>query len=419
MKHIYLFLTTLIISLLVIGCDRGEDPSYNELSVETTDIVLNLTKDDTKREVKILSDNKNYRLEYLNKSDADQLEKDTTRVEIQQEGNVFTFIGKKRGIVYFRLYDWTNQESLIKVDVQEEVENIVLIKDYFLFRLGDQSQELEIYDGNGGYEVTFDDPEQKVVEVNLVEPEEQNLSNDPYLIKGYITITPKSIGKTILKVTDSVGKTTTATLEVKGVPAPLQWIGYDEILVMETEASITIPFEGGEPEYSVVSTSDSNAKATIDNDTKTITVTTGRSTVQVTITLSDNSGQKLPLIIQVDKPFLSDNGTRLFLQRKRIFISKTKRGGGYIASLDKTILESGSNSTSYGITFTGDLTIGEKTAARIYKLSRGIEVEGSSVPLSECKLEQIEDNYYWFTFTEEDTEDKGYMVIQGPDELAL
>lgn len=421
MKHIYLFLTTILISLFAISCDRGEDPSYNDLSIEATDIVLDRTKGDTIKEIKLLSDNNNYRLEYVNQSDGDQMLKDSAKVELRQDGKVFTFIGKKRGIVYFKLYDWTNQESLIKVNVKEEVD-LVLNEEEILFRLGDQSQNIEIYDGNGGYEFSFDDPEQKVVDVNLVEPEEQDLTTDLYQIKGNITITPKSIGKTILKVTDSAGKQFMVNLEVKDVPVPLQLVDYDasKVLMMTSNETRVISYEGGEPEYTLSSSSTLLLTATLDTEAKTITiVASDRSTSQVKVTLKDGSGQEIVLTIQMDKPFLEDKSLRIFKGRKRSTISNANRGGSYIASLNRTVFEVGSTYTSYGITYSGNLEVGEKTDARLYDIAKGKEKEGTSVPLSVCTLEKVEDNYYWFTFTEEETGDEGYMVFQGPDELGF
>lgn len=419
MKHIYLFLTTILISLCVISCDRGEDPSYNDLSVDATDIVLDRTKGDTIREIKLLSDNNNYRLVYVNQGDGGQMLKDSARVGLEQDGKIFTFIGKKRGIVYFKLYDWTNQESLIKVNVKEEVD-LVLNKEEILFRLGDPSQEIEIYDGNGDYEFTFDNPEQKVVDVNLIEPEEQDLSSDLYQIKGNITVTPKSIGKTVLKVTDSAGKQFTVDLEVKDLPVPLQLVGCDvsKILLMTSGETRIFSYEGGEPDYTLTSSSATLLNASIDTEAKTITlVASDRATSQVKVTLRDGSKQELVLTVQMDKPFLEDKTLRIFKQRKRSTISNGSRGGSYIASLNRTVFEVGATYTSYGITYTGNLEVGEKTAARIYDISKGVEKDGTSVPLSVCTLEKVEDNYYWFTFIEEETGDEGYMVFQGPDEL--
>lgn len=419
MKHIYILLTTILITLFAVSCDRGEDPSYNELSVDVTDIVLDRTKGDTIRDIKLLSDNNNYRLEYVNQSNGDQMLKDSAKVELLQNDKIFTFIGKKRGIVYFKLYDWTNQESLIKVTVKEDVD-LVLNEEEILFRLGDESQEIEIYDGNGGYEFTFDNPEQKVVDVNLVEPEDQDLTTDLYQIKGNITVAPKSVGKTVLKVTDSTGKQFAVNLEVKDLPIPLQLVDIDpnKVLFMETSSTLVIPFEGGESGYNV-SSSSSVITASLDQDAKEITLTSKTSASKVNITLTDNAGQKIVLTVQVDKPFLEDKTLRIFRKRSRSTISNTIKGGGYLASMNKTIFEVGSTYIGFGITYTGNLEIGEKTEARIYDVYRGQEKEGTSTPLSICTLEKVEDNYYWFTFTEAETGDEGYMVFQGPNELKM
>ncbi|WP_145996402.1 hypothetical protein [Dysgonomonas massiliensis] len=423
MRKIYLFFTAILTSLFVISCDRGEDPTYNDLSLESTDVVLNLTKGETVKEVKLLSNNNNYRIEYVNKLDAPQLTKDTARVELQEGKDVFTFIGKKRGVVYFKLYDWTNQESIIKVDVKETVDLVLdLSKNELEFRQGDEERNIEIYDGNGNYEFTFDDPEQKIVDVNLVEPEEQDLSNDPYQIKGNITIIPKNVGKTTLKITDSEGKKVDVAIEVKDVAASLQFVGYDpsKILFMETNSTLVIPFEGGEPGYEVTSSSSASILGTsIDTEAKTITLSAKNSATQPTVTLTDGSGQKIVLIVQIDKPFLEDKTLRIFKNRKRSTISNTLRGGDYIPSLNRTIFEVGSTYTSYGITYTGDVEVGTKSEARIYDISKGQEKEGTSISLSVCTLEKVEDNHYWFTFTEEETGDEGYMVFKGPDVLGF
>lgn len=414
MKHIYLFLTAILISLFAISCDRGEDPSYNKLSLDATNIVLDLTKGDIKKDIKLLSDNGNYRLEYAHKSDAVQFEKDLAKVELVQDNNVFTFIGKKRGVVYFKLYDWTSQESLITVEVKEDVE-LLLKAEKESIRINVSEFKTEVYDGNGGYQITSNTPE--IATAILVEPEEPEIGLDPFRVKADIIITPLAIGEASFTVTDVSGQEKNLILEIDEAQMPFEFTDKKfDIIVGEP---LTIQFKGGNGGYIYKSTSRVNIQ--IDEETRTITAS-GLTRGSSTITIEDRYNQKISLTFYVDTPFLEDSSPRMRRSPNTFVTLKTDvRIIEYVESTNMTIMQSGSSGSymsGYGLTYTGDLEVGKKGVGRLYDYDKNGE-KANARELSKCEIVQIRDGVYWITFTEKETGYEGYMVFQGPDELGF
>lgn len=415
MKNIYKYLLLVLPILFLASCDRGENPDYATLDVDVDWVEINLTKvgDPQEKEIIIISDNGDYKLFYVNKEDEAQMKIDTSRVDVKVNGKNILFVGKKRGVVDFKLLDWANKEKIISVYVKEDVD-LVLEKNSVSTRVGSIARTT-VYDGNGGYTIESLKPE--IATATITEPEigEQEKNHSSFLIKGEIEITALAVGQAEFKIKDINGHEQILKVNVSETLVPMSFIGINlnekvDVVIGAPEPTV-IKFTGGNGVYTATGGTAASIEYTLDEEAKTLSIK-GKTRVGVTITIKDKEGQEIKVDVLMDYPFLENSTVRM--KRNNVFESMSAtytRTIDYNSRLNFTTIAISTKYLGVALEFTGNLSVGKKTNGRTYKLNSTGENIGTSIALTECEIVKVENNTYWITFVEEGTGYKGYLVV--------
>lgn len=413
MKNIYKYLLLVLPILFLASCDRGENPDYATLDVDVDWVEINLAKggEPQKKEITITSDNGDYKLFYVNKENETQMKIDTSRVDVKVDVKRILFVGKKRGVVDFKLSDWANKEKIISVYVKEDVD-LVLEKNSLSTRVGNIARTT-VYDGNGGYTIESLKPEIATATVSEPEIGEQEKNHSSFLIKGEIEIMALAVGQAEFKIKDVNGHEQILKVNVSEALVPMGFIGINpnekvDVVIGAPEPTV-IKFTGGNGGYTATGGTASSIEYTLDEDTKTLIIK-GKTRVGVTIIIKDKEGQEIKVDLLMDYPFLDNSTVRM--KRNNVFETMyTNRTINYDARLKSTRILISSSILGVGLEFKGDLSIGKKTDGRTYKLGMAGETAGTSIALTACEIVKVENNTYWITFVEEGTGYKGYLVV--------
>lgn len=276
---IYMVGALLSSAILTFSCSDDDAPTYNELSVDKTELLIKI--DNPTAEVNITNGNGNYKISV----------KDESIATAVIEGNKILFTGLKNGMTTATVIDWTKHSSVINVRVKEdyvlalEKNELMLIKDV------KATEQIGIISGNGGYKVESSD--ETIATATLTDDEKVEIT---VISNGYVdvTVTDMDGNKEVIKVTAAehlfeIGDLPTETWEPSEVK---------EILI-----------KSGNGDYEAIEGFDTEI-ASVEIVDNSIKITGNNKAGETTITIKDKMGftieipVKVEYKIQVDKLIL-------------------------------------------------------------------------------------------------------------------
>ena len=70
----------------------------------------------------------------------------------------------------------------------------------------------------------------------------------------------------------------------------------------------------------------------------------------------------------------------------------------------------GTYASGFAVQFTGDLTKGNKGDAVLYKVTRNAVDKKVKYPIEDCRIDKVEDGWYWVSFLEPNCTIRSYMI---------
>lgn len=267
-----------------------------------------------------------------------------------------------------------------------------------------ESKTLEVYTGNGGYSITSSDESVATAKI----------SED-----GKIDITSIAPGTTTLSVKDKHNKT--ADISVK-VIRKLVVDNSADITYLVIDEPVTIKILDGNGEY----TCKGNGSATYlkcsmaENGTEVIVEGLKRYRYNKTITISDKEGQSIDIYVNtIDDPYLVNPSYRYLIAGSYAYQSlSTSKAGEAIYSpefnISQLIIKSATatSATGFAVEFTGDLSVGTKTKPMLYKVAKGKVDKSKEYPIEDCRIDKIEDGWYWVSFIEPGYTVRSYFITK-------
>lgn len=273
-------------AMLTFGC--SEDlPSYSELTVDSNELFIQADGENPFAEVNITSGNGNYKVEVTNEDVA----------TATMNGDKVVFNGLKNGTTTATLTDWTHHSTVINIRVKEDFE-LKLDKEELILTLSEEpgvivSGTVDIMSGNGGYVATSSNEAVAMAEI---------------IAGNKVLVTAVAVGHCDVTVTDADGNETTLTvtvckglLEVEDIADRIWGIG-------ETSTVQIVSGNGG---YTVTSSNESIATATIEGDVISVT---GKAAGEATLTVTDQMELITELVIKVKAVLSVDRSAIDFIQ---------------------------------------------------------------------------------------------------------
>lgn len=375
---------------LFSGCDE-DLPSYANLTVNAETLTINLDET-TEGSFSIVEGNGGYK---VNSSDA-------TVATAVISGNEVIVTGLEYGTATLTVTDWTKKSANVKIIVDQEQELVIKTSSTTMF-FG-ESKTLEVYTGNGGYSITSSDESVATAKI----------SED-----GKIDITSIAPGTATLTVKDKHNQT--ADISVK-VIRKLVVDNSADITYLVIDEPVTIKILDGNGEY----TCKGNGSATYlkcsmaENGTEVIVEGLKRYRYNKTITISDKEGQSIDIYVNtIDDPYLVNPSYRYLIAGSYAYLyPSTSKAGEVIYSselnISQLIIKSATttSATGFAVEFTGDLNVGTKTKPMLYKVAKGKVDKSTEYPIEDCRIDKIEDGWYWVSFIEPGYTVRSYFITK-------
>lgn len=374
---------------LLSGCDE-DLPTYTNLSVNTETLTINLDET-TEGSFSIIEGNGGYKVTSSNAKIATAV----------VSGNEVIVTGLEYGTATLTITDWARKSASVKVVVDQEQDLVAKTSSTTMF-FGEQ-KTLEIYTGNGGYSITSSDESVATAKI----------SED-----GKIEITSFVPGTTTLTIQDRRNKT--AEISVK-VIRRLVVDNIENIDYLSIGAPVTIKILDGNGNYSCKNNgSDTYLKCTMaENGTDVIIEGRKRTRFNKTITISDKEGQSIAINVNtIDEPYLANPSYRYLIAASSSYQAvSTSKVGEVIYSkefnLSQLVIKStGSFALGFAVQFSGDLEEGAKTNAFLYRVSRNAIDKSVSYPIEDCRIDKVEDGWYWVSFLEPGYSVRSYLITK-------
>lgn len=391
MKRNLLYLAGFLLAATTIftGCS-DDDPSYHELVPNTQELIINF--DETPEgTIQMLQGNGNYKIVSSN-------EEVVTAVA---EGNAIKVTALKAGSANLTITDWAKMSTSVKVIVDQLSELVLAVSSTKMYP--NESKAIQIHTGNRGYKVTVD--KESVAKATVDE-------------EGRIQVESLSPGIATVTVTDRLNKST--KLSVKVIKHML--IDNSEgIPYLSIGDPVTIKILDGNGGYTCVN----NGSATYlkcsmaENGTEAIVEGLRRYRFNKTITISDQEGESFTLTVSyVDDPYLVNPSYRYFVAGSTSYQTMSTSSVGTVThaaefNMSELVMKgTGTSASGFAIQFTGDLTVGEKTNAVLYKVTRNAIDKSVKYPAEECRIDKVEDGWYWVSFVEPIGVARSYMITK-------
>lgn len=396
MKRNLLYLAGIVLSAsgLFSSCDE-DVPSYTNLATDTETLTINLDEA-AEGSFRIVEGNGNYKVT-------------SSKAEIATavvSGDEVIVTGLEYGTATLTVTDWAKQSASVKVIVDKEQELVMRTSSTTMF-FG-ESKTLEVYTGNGGYSIVSSNESAATAKI----------SED-----GKITINAIAPGTTTLTVKDRRNKT--ADISVK-VIRQLTVDHPDQISCMIVGEVATIKILDGNGGYTC---STDGSKTYIkcemsEDETEVIITGLKRTRLNKTVTIKDQEGQTIAIpVMYIDDPYLEAPSYRYLVKgysSYQTFSSTTMKDGKitYSPEFNMTqliISNTGSLISGYAIEFNGDLTKGEKNDAVVYRYYKKIVEKDKPYAVEDCRIDKVEDGWYWISFQEPDCPIRSYIITKQPE----
>lgn len=375
---------------LFSGCSE-DDPSYANLVADKQELTINL---DEKAEgvIQIIQGNGNYKVTSSNE--------DVVTATIDNDQIQVT--GLKAGDANVTITDWAKMSTNVKVIVDQLVDLVLKVSSTVMYPNEDKT--IEVYTGNGGYSITVDNP--SIAKATI---------ND----KGQIQIESLTPGTATFTVKDRRDKTTELIVKVKKrmVVDNSENIPY---LVIGTPATIKI-LDGNSGYTCTAGGSATYLKCSMSEDgTEVIIEGLKRYRYNNKVTIADQDGEKIEVTITaIDDPYLENPSYRYMLAGSYSYQSlSTSKVGEIMHSADFNLSQllvkssTTSSASGYAVQFTGDLGVGSKTNATLYKVTRNAVDKNVGYPIEDCRIDKVEDGWYWVSFLEPGYTVRSYFITK-------
>ena len=375
---------------LFSGCSE-DDPSYANLVADKQELTINL---DEKAEgvIQIIQGNGNYKVTSSNE--------DVVTATIDNDQIQVT--GLKAGDANVTITDWARMSTNVKVIVDQLVDLVLKVSSTVMYPNEDKT--IEVYTGNGGYSITVDNPSIAKAAIND---------------KGQIQIESLAPGTATFTVKDRRDKTTELIVKVKKrmVVDNSENIPY---LVIGTPATIKI-LDGNGGYTCTAGGSATYLKCPMSEDgTEVIIEGLKRYRYNNKVTIADQDGEKIEVTITaIDDPYLENPSYRYMLAGSYSYQSlSTSKVGEIMHSADFNLSQllvkssTTSSASGYVVQFTGDLGVGSKTNATLYKVTRNAVDKNVGYPIEDCRIDKVEDGWYWVSFLEPGYTVRSYFITK-------
>lgn len=391
MKRNLLYLAGFLLAATTIftGCN-DDDPSYHELVTNTQELIINF--DETPEgTIQMLQGNGNYKIASSN-------EEVVTAVA---EGNAIKVTALKAGSANLTITDWAKMSTSVKVIVDQLSELVLAVSATKMYP--NEGKAIQIHTGNRGYKVTVD--KESVAKATVDE-------------EGRIQVESLAPGTATVTVTDRLNKS--AELSVK-VIKQLLIDNTNEISYLTIGEPLTLKILDGNGEYACVNNGSATyLKCTMaENGTEVIVEGIKRYRFNKTITISDKEGESISInVAYVDDPYLVNPSYRYFIAGSATYQSLATSTVGSVThakefNMSELVLKgTGTYASGFAIHFTGDLTVGDKGNAILYKVTRNAIDMTVKYPVEECRIDKVEDGWYWVSFVEPSGVARSYMITK-------
>lgn len=391
-KLLYLAGIALFATGLFSGCDE-DAPSYANLAVDAEALAINLDEA-AEGSFRIVDGNGGYKV----------TSSDTKVATAAISGDEVIVTGLQYGTAIVTVTDWAKKSANVKVVVDQELD--LVMKTVATTMFPGESKTLEVYTGNRGYSITSSSESVATAKI----------SED-----GKIDITSVSPGTATLTVKDKRNKTADITVKViKKIVVD----NSEEIAYLITSEPVTIKILDGNGKYTCSlpdNYSSSYIKCTVaENGTEVTIEGLKRYRFNKKITIKDKEGQSVDIQINtIDEPYLENPNYRYTIacSYSYQYLSTSKAGAAIYSpelNISQLITKSGTTASAsgYAVEFTGDLTVGNKTNATLYKVTKNAIDKSKAYPITDCKIDKIENGWYWVSFIEPGYTIRSYFITK-------
>ena len=391
MKRNLLYLAGFLLAAATVfsGCN-DDDPSYPDLVPNTQELIINL--DETPEGIiQIVQGNGNYKITSSNEDVATAI----------AEGNKIKVTALKAGSTDLSITDWAKMSTNVKVIV-DQLSELVLSNSATTMYPG-ENKTVNVYTGNRGYKVTVD--KESVVKATVDE-------------EGHIQIESLAPGNATVTVTDRLNKS--AEFSVK-VIKKLVVDNSEEIAYLTVGEPLTIKILDGNGGYTCTNNGSATyLKCTIaENGTDVIIEGLKRYRFNKTVTIKDQEGESISInIVYIDDLYLENPSYRYLIAGSSSYQSVSTSAVGSITHSEEfnmseiVIKGTGTYASGFAVQFTGDLTKGNKGDAVLYKVTRNAVDKKVKYPIEDCRIDKVEDGWYWVSFLEPNCTIRSYMITK-------
>lgn len=391
MKRNLLYLAGFLLAAATVfsGCN-DDGPSYHDLVPNTQELIINL--DETPEGIiQIVQGNGNYKITSSNEDVATAI----------AEGNKIKVTALKAGSTDLSITDWAKMSTNVKVIV-DQLSELVLSNSATTMYPG-ENKTVNVYTGNRGYKVTVD--KESVVKATVDE-------------EGHIQIESLAPGNATVTVTDRLNKS--AEFSVK-VIKKLVVDNSEEIAYLTVGEPLTIKILDGNGGYTCTNNGSATyLKCTIaENGTDVIIEGLKRYRFNKTVTIKDQEGESISInIVYIDDLYLENPSYRYLIAGSSSYQSVSTSAVGSITHSEEfnmseiVIKGTGTYASGFAVQFTGDLTKGNKGDAVLYKVTRNAVDKKVKYPIEDCRIDKVEDGWYWVSFLEPNCTIRSYMITK-------
>lgn len=272
---IYMVGALLSSAILTFSCSEDNVPSYNDVSVDKTDLLIKI--ENPNAEVNIINGNGNYKISIADENIA------TAKID----GNKIFFTGLKNGKTTATVTDWTKHSSIINVRVKEDFEFTLEKNELTLIKDVKATELISIISGNGEYKI--ENSNEAVATATLAE-------------NNKIEITAISYGHAIITVTDDNDLEQTIEVAVYEHLFEIGDLPTDSWYPSETKEISIIKLGNGA--YEVVEGYDTEIVANVEIEENIIKITGNTKTGETTVTIKDQMGLSVEIPVKVESKLI-------------------------------------------------------------------------------------------------------------------
>jgi len=387
---LYLAGIALFATGLFSGCDE-DVPSYANLAVDAEALAINLDEA-AEGSFRIVDGNGGYKV----------TSSDTKVATAAISGDEVIVTGLQYGTAIVTVTDWARKSANVKVVVDQELD--LVMKTVATTMFPGEAKTIEVYTGNRGYSITSSSEAIATAKI----------SED-----GKVDITSVAPGVATLTVKDKRNKT--ASIKVNVIKR-LVVDNSEEIVNLTIGTPVTIKILDGNGTYTCTNNgSANNLKCTMAaNGTEVVIEGLKRAYFNQTITIEDKEKQSIKISVKtIDEPYLVNPSYRYLIACSYAYQSPSTSKAGVVAhspelNISQLITKNGitASASGYAVEFTGNLTVGNKTNATLYKVAKNAIDKSKAYPVTDCKIDKVEDGWYWVSFIEAGYTTRSYFITK-------